>query len=390
MVGMEAGLTLGMEGCGIPDHENVGAAFLQCLQFTPRIRKLVQSHVSAKRYLCYVQPTYFSSLSDASKTTLRYQGGPMTAQEAEAYEKDADFEIYKLMRSWDEAAKIPSYSCPRLDAYADMIAQMSSLPSDSDYVLSPAQFRFWKENGFLMVKNLLPYYNLSADTIISAVEDISKWEKVSDKWLLHWEQVPGGAPGEKMMCRAENFADYHESMGHLCRGPLLHLCSRLFEEAAVLFKEKINFKLPGGGGFAAHQDSPAYIGLGTEHISIMVAIDHATIENGCLEVAPGVWREGQVPLTSDGIVTPEAEANMAFRPVECSPGDVLVFTGYLPHRSKGNASTKSRRAMFITYNPASQGDFHADYYRAKHTGAQGFSASNKISFQNDFQGKIID
>jgi hypothetical protein len=35
------------------------------------------------------------------------------------------------------------------------------------------------------------------------------------------------------------------------------IASQLFEEEAVLFKEKINFKLPGGCGFAAHQDTPA-------------------------------------------------------------------------------------------------------------------------------------
>lgn len=64
----------------------------------------------------------------------------------------------------------------------------------------------------------------------------------------------------------------------------------------MLFKEKINFKLPGGGGFLAHQDSVAYIGLAKQHISAMVAVDAAVEENGCLFVAPGRWSEGQVRL----------------------------------------------------------------------------------------------
>ena len=33
----------------------------------------------------------------------------------------------------------------------------------------------------------------------------------------------------------------------------MDVVSDLFDEPAVLFKEKINFKLPGGGGFLAHQ-----------------------------------------------------------------------------------------------------------------------------------------
>jgi len=36
------------------------------------------------------------------------------------------------------------------------------------------------------------------------------------------------------------------------------------------------------------QDSPAYIGLAEDHISVMVAVDAATEQNGCLQVR-GVW-----------------------------------------------------------------------------------------------------
>lgn len=42
-----------------------------------------------------------------------------------------------------------------------------------------------------------------------------------------------------------------------------------------------------GAGFSTHQDTPAYIGLASDHISVMVAIDAATKENGCLQVCRG-------------------------------------------------------------------------------------------------------
>jgi hypothetical protein len=97
-----------------------------------------------------------------------------------------------------------------------------------------------------------------------------------------------------------------------------------------------------------------------------------------------------VPLTPAGIVTPEAEATMAFQPVPCSAGDVLFFNGYLPHRSNPNHSAHNRRAVFLTYNPLSQGDHHAAYYAAKHANVNGFDGAHTISFQGDFQGKIVD
>ena len=50
--------------------------------------------------------------------------------------------------------------------------------------------------------------------------------------------------------------------------------------------------------------------------------------------------KGQVPLTDSGVVEASAEAAMNFIPVECQPGDILFFGGYLPHRSGANNSDK--------------------------------------------------
>ena len=52
----------------------------------------------------------------------------------------------------------------------------------------------------------------------------------------------------------------------------------------VFFKEKINYKLPGGEGFGAHQDAPAFSSFGQRfHVTLLVAVDPQTLENGCLE-----------------------------------------------------------------------------------------------------------
>jgi predicted HD phosphohydrolase len=71
---MEAGLEMQMDGCGIVDHEGIGADFVRDLGFSARVAKLVRNHVSAKRYLCATNPEYHATLSEASKTTLRFQG----------------------------------------------------------------------------------------------------------------------------------------------------------------------------------------------------------------------------------------------------------------------------------------------------------------------------
>src|SRR5216683_3194562 len=66
-------------------HEETGAAWLA--QSLPRdVTEPVRLHVSAKRYLCFIDPDYMRRLSEASVFTLGVHGGPMSAAEAQAFE----------------------------------------------------------------------------------------------------------------------------------------------------------------------------------------------------------------------------------------------------------------------------------------------------------------
>jgi 2-amino-1-hydroxyethylphosphonate dioxygenase (glycine-forming) len=94
-----------MDGYGVKSHEKIGAGFLREKGFPERVAKLVENHVQAKRYLTYKFPEYYESLSEASKKTLEFQGGPMGGTEAEAFESDILFETSIRMRKWDELAK---------------------------------------------------------------------------------------------------------------------------------------------------------------------------------------------------------------------------------------------------------------------------------------------
>lgn len=97
-----------MGGYGIRQHEKVGADYLREKGFPERVALLVENHVQAKRYLTYKYPSYFEALSEASKATLQFQGGPMSAKEANLFEKNPMFDVSLLMRKWDELAKEPN------------------------------------------------------------------------------------------------------------------------------------------------------------------------------------------------------------------------------------------------------------------------------------------
>ncbi len=94
-----------MGGFGVVSHERLGADYLRRSGFGERMARLVEYHVQAKRYLTFNEPGYYERLSEASRRTLEYQGGVMTAEEAQAFERDPLCAISLRMRQWDEQAK---------------------------------------------------------------------------------------------------------------------------------------------------------------------------------------------------------------------------------------------------------------------------------------------
>jgi phosphonate degradation associated HDIG domain protein len=116
--GTEAG---SMDGMGNIDHEKLGADYLLDRGFSPRLAKLVNGHVIAKRYLTYKHPEYFEKLSPASRATLNFQGGVMSAEEAAIFEQDPDVNLIIRMRYWDDEAKLQNIPVNNI-AYLKAIA----------------------------------------------------------------------------------------------------------------------------------------------------------------------------------------------------------------------------------------------------------------------------
>ena len=110
-----------MDGFGIKNHEEIGADYLLSKGFSKKLARLVESHVEAKRYLTFKFPEYYNQLSDASKKTLEYQGGPMEEEEANAFEHYPFFDLIIKMRKWDEEAKVEHRPLPALDHYRNMM-----------------------------------------------------------------------------------------------------------------------------------------------------------------------------------------------------------------------------------------------------------------------------
>ncbi len=226
--------------------------------------------------------------------------------------------------------------------------------------LTDEQLATWERDGFLHLPGFFADRDLAAWT-----EELAAWPETAGQWMKYFES-PEDDPAGRLLCRVENFLGHHEGWrGVIEDEALLAVLGQLFGEPAALFKEKVNFKLPGGNGFLAHQDAPAFQAFGPVHVTAMVSVDATTEENGCLEMAVGRHAEGLLEMTEAQVLSEQAIAALEWTPLPTEPGDLVLFGSLIPHRSGPNRSAAPRRAAYVTYNPASHGSRRDDYYRNK-------------------------
>lgn len=102
-------------------------------------------------------------------------------------------------------------------------------------------------------------------------------------------------------------------------------------------------------------------------VSVMVAIDPATAENGALRVYPAYTDELVGGLMRNMNEKEKGETDQSTeRLLEMEPGDLVFFHSFTPHRSGSNASDRSRRALFLTYSDGKHGDLYDQHYEHYH------------------------
>lgn len=252
--------------------------------------------------------------------------------------------------------------------------------------LDEEQREAWRRDGYLVLRQALDGARVAE--IAAWVDEVEGWATGGGPGLHHFEQTDDGPT----IARSEDLIGHHAGLrALLTQGLLVDVTGRLFGEPALLYKEKVNYKQPGGGGFAPHQDAPAYRFV-DHHISVMVPLDPATVASGCLWVAQGHER-GLLPMEGLRGLRDDIVAELDWQPVELEPGDLLWFDSYAPHRSDTNTTDRARRALYLTYNAASAGDFRTTYYQDKvaEFDALGGDADRvRLSITDDFLGRPVE
>jgi len=235
-------------------------------------------------------------------------------------------------------------------------------PSESG-LLTREQIEAYRRTGWLLARGFFESHEVAS--ISRWTDDLAGLPEVPGRQMVYDE--PGLIKaGRRVLQRIENFCPYHPEFDGLVRASRLRAAvEQLFGAPVCLFKDKINFKMPGGTGFESHQDQQAgWSRYASLFMTALVSIDRATIENGCLEMADAPRFTGLIGEEWRPLSTAEM-AGFKLVQVPTEQGDLLLFDGFAPHASKPNLTDAPRRILYLTYNLASEGDHRVRYFGEK-------------------------
>jgi ectoine hydroxylase-related dioxygenase (phytanoyl-CoA dioxygenase family) len=223
------------------------------------------------------------------------------------------------------------------------------------YRITKEQQEFYRQNGFVVIEDFLD--NQELETWRSVTEDAVQ-QRMRERNGLTNQDDPD-AFYSQVFVQCVRLADTHEGMARLM------LDARLGEAAATLagvqgiriWHDQALFKQPYGNPTGWHLDNPYWSFYSRDAISIWVALDRATLANGCLWYMPGTHKTARIDNAGIGAniaslfkIYPEW-ASMSAVPAPCPAGSAVFHNGLTAHGAGANMTRYPRRAMTCAYMP---------------------------------------
>lgn len=230
--------------------------------------------------------------------------------------------------------------------------------------MTDLQLDAYRRDGFVILYNFfsrdqIDELRCETDRLLTDCRELINPRNVRCRFMPHFET------GESQFEVFDPVNDIAPVCEKLTRDARLRGVLRVvYGEAALLFKEKLIFKLPGARGYNLHQDIPRYWdGFPRSFVTVLIPIDPTNRQNGCTEVFSG-YHTDFLSDNPEVYMLPEDTVDPARRTyLELDPGDIAIFHGLTPHRSDPNRSTAMRRTFYVSYNRASEGgDQRAAHY----------------------------
>ena len=234
-------------------------------------------------------------------------------------------------------------------------------------LLTEEQRSDYERDGYIVVRNLFSEEEIGL--LGKAARNDNEMDKSSSERddgegnavrLALWNHPGDGIYG--MFARCRKMVDRVEE---ILREEVYHYHSKM-----ILKDAKV------GGAWAWHQDYGYWYQNGVlspNLCSVMIAVDQATIENGCMQVIKGSHKLGRInhilsgdQAGADMERVEEAKKRLDLVHVTMDQGDALFFHSNTLHASDANESDHPRWAMICCYNAASN-DPYKDSHHPRYT-----------------------
>jgi len=220
--------------------------------------------------------------------------------------------------------------------------------------LTPEQIAGYRENGFLII-----------DDFLTSAE-LETWRRCTEE-AIQLRLAEGSLHNQfktddfyaQVFLQALKLADIHDGMRKLMTDASLG--KMIAELAGVdgirIWHDQALFKPPFGNATGWHLDNPYWSFSSPNSLSIWVALDDATLENGCLYYLPGTHKTARYENANIGQnqrdlfkVYPEWE-EIASVATPCKAGSAVIHNGLTAHGAGANMTNRPRRAMTCAYMP---------------------------------------
>lgn len=217
----------------------------------------------------------------------------------------------------------------------------------------------YNSDGFVVVENV--FSEAEVQRMITAVKN---GERVASNTRGQYKDEMG---------RSAKVAVWHELGDDIWSA--ISTSPRIVNGARILLGEEISFfhgkvifkEARSGGAWVWHQDYGYWYDQGFVNpniISAYVALDEATIENGCIQMLKATHKLGRINHETIGETDPTKTAQFGanldrvhqteklFEKVYCQmkPGSVMYFHSNVLHMSANNDSDRDRRAFIVCYS----------------------------------------
>lgn len=212
----------------------------------------------------------------------------------------------------------------------------------------------YKNNGFFAIDPLFSSQEVSAalDGLMSLLLKDAKGAKL--EFTKPKDQLNTDLERELAIRKVHRFMNQDEALTAIANHPtLLGILEKILGDKPVLVQDMALMKPPHGGGEKPWHQDMAYGNLAYDKsvVGVWIALDEATIDNGCMHVIPGSHKDGFVPHYAERDwqlcdTTVQVDKDIT---VPLSPGGTLIFHGLIHHGTPSNQSNKRRRALQLHF-----------------------------------------